>query len=71
MTVCSIAWHIADWLRLETLALEKEALSRLSDLSDQLRIEFKHLKKVAIKLNEWQTSETTGIETMRPVNPLT
>ncbi len=57
--------NVADWLRLETLTLEKEALSRLSDLSDQLKIEFKHLKKAAIRLDEWQTGETTGIGTLQ------
>ncbi len=57
--------EVADWLRLETLLLEKEALSKLDDLADQLRVEFKHLKKAAKKLDEWQTGETTGIGTLQ------
>ncbi len=57
--------EIADWLRLETLLLEKQALFKLDDLADQLKIEFKHLKKAAKKLDEWQTGETTGIGTLQ------
>lgn len=57
--------EVADWLRLETLIHEKEALSRLSMLSEQLKVEYKHLKKVALKLDEWQTGETTGIGTLQ------
>ncbi|UCE88830.1 MAG: zinc ribbon-containing protein [Pseudomonadota bacterium] len=59
---------LADWLRLDLLLVEKEALSRYSALTERARAELRHLRKTAARYSEWHTGEITGLGTLRCVH---
>jgi predicted Zn-ribbon and HTH transcriptional regulator len=56
---------IADWLRLDLLAIEKELLNRFSGLAQAAKFELKHLEKARKRFDEWHTGEVTTIGTLR------
>ena len=56
---------LADWLRLDLLLVEKQALSRYSSLAERARAELRHLRKTAARYSEWHTGEITGLGTLR------
>lgn len=56
--------ELVDWLRLDTLLVEKQAMSKLAGLVDRARVELKHLSHVAAKYAQWNTGEVAGIGTL-------
>lgn len=56
---------LADWLRLDLLLVEKEALDRYTSLTERARAELRHLRKTAARYSEWHTGEITGLGTLR------
>lgn len=62
--VASRERELVDWLRLDGLLVEKQAVSKLSGLVDRARLELKHLSHVASKYTQWNTGEVTGMGTL-------
>lgn len=57
--------ELSDWLRLNTLLVEKKLLKRFSTLAEAARLEIRHLEKAQQRFSEWHTGEITTIGTLR------
>ena len=56
--------ELVDWLRLDGLLVEQQAVSKLAGLVDRAQVELKHLSHVAAKYSQWNTGEVAGMGTL-------
>lgn len=55
---------LADWLRLDLLGVERQALDTFSRMAEYAKADLKHLAKSGLAFGEWHTGEVTGLGTL-------